>query len=95
MYSPFFIPQHGGKRPAVQPQTIDSEVLYGNTAQFGKKPQPGFLAQFKVWKTKEYSMYFSFFKLKKWGKKTAAARRHNCAVLPYGYLPFLLPSGPH
>ncbi len=28
MYSPFFIPQHGGKRPAVQPQTIDSEVLY-------------------------------------------------------------------
>ena len=29
----------------------------GNTAQFGKKPQPGFLAQFKVWKTKEYCMY--------------------------------------
>ena len=28
-------------------------------------------------------MYFSFFKLKKWGKMTAAARRHNCAVLPY------------
>ena len=27
-------------------------------------------------------MYFSFSKLKKWGKKTAAARRHNCAVLP-------------
>ena len=27
-------------------------------------------------------MYFSFFKLKEWGKKTAAARRHNCAVLP-------------
>ena len=27
-------------------------------------------------------MYFSFFKLKMWGKKTAAARRHNCAVLP-------------
>ena len=56
--------------------------FYGNTAQFGKKPQPGFLAQFKVWKAKEYCMYFSFFKLKKWGKKTAAARRHNCAVLP-------------
>ena len=28
-------------------------------------------------------MYFPFFKLKKWGKKTAEARRHNCAVLPY------------
>ena len=27
-------------------------------------------------------MYFPFFKLKKWGKKTAEARRHNCAVLP-------------
>ena len=65
--------------------------FYGNTAQFGKKPQPGFLAQFKVWKTKEYCMYFSFFKLKKWGKKTAAARRHNCAVLPYKKI-FPLPS---
>ena len=28
------------------------------------------------------ALYFSFFKLKKWGKKTAEARRHNCAVLP-------------
>ena len=68
---------------------MDSMCLpfsYGNTAQFGKKPQPGFLAQFKVWKTKEYCMYFSFFKLKKWGKKTAAARRHNCAVLPYNFM---------
>ena len=27
-------------------------------------------------------MYFPFFKLKKWGKKTAEARRHNCAALP-------------
>ena len=26
-------------------------------------------------------MYFSFFKLKKWGKKTAETRRRNCAVL--------------
>ena len=28
-------------------------------------------------------MYFPFFELKKWDKKTAEARRHNCAVLPY------------
>ena len=28
-------------------------------------------------------MYFSFFKLKKWGKKTAETRRRNCAVLPF------------
>lgn len=27
-------------------------------------------------------MYFSFFKLKKWGKKTAETRGRNCAVLP-------------
>ena len=40
------------------------------------------MSQFKVWKTKEYCMYFSFSKLKKWGKKAAETRRHNCAVLP-------------
>ena len=45
------------------------------------------MSQFKVWKTKEYCMYFSFFKLKKWGKKAAETRRHNCAVLPY--IPFV------
>ena len=27
-------------------------------------------------------MYFWFFKLKKWGKKTAETRRRNCVVLP-------------
>ena len=27
-------------------------------------------------------MYSPFFKLKKWGEKTAEARRHNWAVLP-------------
>ena len=27
-------------------------------------------------------MYFWFFKLKKWDKKTAETRRRNCAVLP-------------
>ena len=30
-------------------------------------------------------MYFSFFKLKKWGKKTAETRRRNCAVLPLSF----------
>ena len=57
-------------------------AIQGSTAQFGKKSQTGFLPQFKVWKTKEYRMYFWFFKLKKWGKKTAETRRRNCAVLP-------------
>ena len=37
-------------------------------------------------------MYFSFFKLKKWGKKTAAARRHNCAVLPSIFLALFCPN---
>ncbi|MBD9185043.1 MAG: hypothetical protein EGQ26_05275, partial [Clostridiales bacterium] len=53
---------HCGSRPHL--------FFYGSTAQFGKESQTGFLPQFKVWKTKEYCMYFSFFKLKKWGKKT-------------------------
>ena len=41
-------------------------------------------------------MYFPFFKLKKWGKKTAEARRHNCAVLPYdkGVRPLVLQVSP-
>ena len=33
-------------------------------------------------------MYFRFFKLKKRGEKTAEARRHNCAVLPFFYYAF-------
>ena len=68
-------------------------LLYGSTAQFGKKSQTGFLLQFKVWKTKEYWMYFWFFKLKKWSKKTAETRRRNCAVLPYVLLGDFLPVG--
>ena len=35
-------------------------------------------------------MYFSFFKLKKWGKKTAETRRRNCAVLPYVFAEILV-----
>ena len=27
-------------------------------------------------------MYFWFFKLKKWGKKTAETGRRNCAAVP-------------
>ena len=68
-------------------------LLYGSTAQFGKKSQTGFMPQFKVWKTKEYCMYFWFFKLKKWSKKTAETRRRNCAVLPYVLLGDFLPAG--
>ena len=63
-------------------RVISPHGFLGSTAQFGKKSQTGFLPQFKVWKTKEYCMYFSFFKLKKWGKKTAETRRRNCAVVP-------------
>ena len=34
-------------------------------------------------------MYFSFFKRKKWGKKTAETRRRNCAVVPKEFYPSL------
>ncbi len=37
-------------------------LLYGSTAQFGKKSQTGFLPQFKVWKTKESCMYLRLSK---------------------------------
>ena len=37
-------------------------------------------------------MDFPFFKLKKWDKKTAEARRHNCAALPYGKYTSIRPS---
>ena len=39
------------------------------------------------------TLYFSFFKLKKWGKKTAETRRRNCAVLPRIYAACKLPGG--
>ena len=54
--------------------------ILGNTAQFGKKSQAGFLFQFKVPKMEEYCMYFPFSELRKWDKKTAETRRRNCAV---------------
>ena len=38
-------------------------------------------------------MYFPFFKLKKWGKQAAEARRHNCAVLSKGKEGALPPVG--
>ena len=38
-------------------------------------------------------MYFPFFELKKWGKKTAEARRHNCAALPWYTLSVLAALG--
>ena len=41
-------------------------------------------------------MYFPFLKLRKWGKRTTEARRHNCAVLPqdaHFWKFFLYPGG--
>ena len=35
MYFPFFILRHGGKRPTVQPQPIDSEVPKSLTRMAG------------------------------------------------------------
>ena len=33
------------------------------------------------------ALYFAFFKLQDWGKRSAAVRRRNCAVLPKVFLP--------
>ena len=45
-------------------------------------PARGYAASVSQLTLATAAQYFSFFKLKKWGIKTAAARRHNCAVLP-------------
>ena len=34
------------------------------------------MAQMKVWKTQEYFVYFAFFKLHSWDKRSAEGRRH-------------------
>ena len=57
-------------------------------SKFGKRrntvcTRKGYAASVSQLTLATAAQYFSFFKLKKWGKKTAAARRHNCAVLPY------------
>ena len=56
-------------------------------SKFGKRrntlcTRKGYAASVSQLTLATAAQYFSFFKLKKWGKKTAAARRHNCAVLP-------------
>ena len=40
------------------------------------------LTRAKVWKMREYWMYFPFFMLHDWGKRSAEARSSHCAVLP-------------
>ena len=41
------------------------------------------MTQAKVWKMREYWMYFPFFILHDWGKRSAEARSSHYAVLPY------------
>ena len=67
-------------------------------SKFGKRrntvcTRKGYAASVSQLTLATAAQYFSFFKLKKWGKKTAAARRHNCAVLPLFYPPCLGGSG--
>ena len=40
------------------------------------------MTQAKVWKMREYSVYFPFFILHDWGKRSAEARSSHYAVLP-------------
>ena len=54
----------------------------GNTAQFGKLIRREIFRQVKTWNAPEYCMYFKRFKPQNWRKRSAEARRRNCAVLP-------------
>ena len=56
-------------------------------SKFGKRrntvcTRKGYAASVSQLTLATAAQYFSFFKLKKWGKKTAETRRRNCAVLP-------------
>ena len=56
-------------------------------SKFGKRrntacTRKGYAASVSQLALATAALYFSFFNLKKWGKKAAETRRHNCAVLP-------------
>ena len=57
-------------------------LVYGNTAQWGKEIRREILPQAKGWKMWEYFVYFPFFILHDWVKRSAEARCPHCAVLP-------------
>ena len=62
-------------------------------SKFGKRrntvcTRKGYAASVSQLALATAAQYFSFFKLKKWGKKAAETRRHNCAVLPLAFFPF-------
>ena len=48
----------------------------------GQGDSASVLTRAKVWKTGKYWMYFPFFILHDWDKKSAEARCPHCAVLP-------------
>ena len=48
----------------------------------GQGDSASVLTRAKVWKMREYWMYFPFFMLHDWGKRSAEARSSHCAVLP-------------
>ena len=48
----------------------------------GQGDSASVLTRAKVWKMREYWMYFPFFILHDWGKRSAEARNSHCAVLP-------------
>ena len=71
MYFPFLELHGWGKRFAVRPQTVYSEVPKGTSDSIGKSRRQKILAQAKVPKTREYCMYFPFLELHGWGKRFA------------------------
>ena len=60
----------------------------GSDEKIGKSGQREILLQIKVWKTQEYFVYFKFFKLRLWGKRSAERRRRFFQRFPnYSFTP--------
>ena len=49
--------------------------LSGSDDSIDKRGQREILAQIEVWKAQEYDLYFKFYKLRSWGKRSAESRR--------------------
>ena len=59
-----------------------SVCIYDRAHSAIQEAQREILCRFKAPKTREYCMYFPFWELQNWCKRSAEIRRRNCAVLP-------------
>ena len=54
----------------------------GSSDEIGKSRWGEILSQIEVWKMEEYFVYFPFFKLISWGKRSASCRRRFLQSFP-------------